>query len=891
MIALGTTVIIGWVIDSRLLLQIIPSFEPMRFNLAICFVLGGLSLFMLQLRNQLYSLFPTLLLGILSYLTLIQYLLGTSFEIDLLFFKHTGTFDLEPPGRMSPVAATCFSLGSTMLALLAPAFKSRLLDKIIQYVGIFIFCIGSLSILANLTSSNLVESWSDYSQVAIHGSLGLALLGYGIYMQTKSLSVNKFLEIYTLILFLLIGQFYITDSAIWLFIFLGVINLATHLQLQRSQKHLKTANENATAQAKASREIADALENFFNLSLDLLCIAGTDGMFKKLSASFSRVLGYSQEELLSRPFIDFVHPNDVFSTLAAVGKLADGVSVINFENRYRCKDGSYRHLNWSGFPETTTGTLYCVARDVTEANAAARSRLEILRGLDASAIVSITDSEGRISYVNDRFCEVSGFTRDELLGNSHHLINSGFHPKGYFKEIWETITAGKTWHGEICNRRKNGNLYWEDSAITPILGEEGQRQYIAIRFDITERKLAMAHLQTSSRLVALGEMVAGVGHEINNPLAIAQGYVERIGSVLGNLEIIDPRLESAIQKVAVAHDRIKNIVVGMRTFARADKDQKYLVSIPNALEETTNLLFELYNKEGVELKVDETNIRNDLLVLGTAGKIQQIVMNVIQNAKDATEGKSIRKITCSLSRSTSQFCILTISDNGSGIPEAIREKILQPFFTTKAVGKGTGLGLAIASNLVKELNGVISFESTVGVGTTVTITLPLAAGEKEKIEQAEPAVSPPTKSIHLPNGALVVDDEAELGEIVTHHLMTLGISKVTLAKSGDQALEEIKKHPFDLVLTDLQMPMKDGISLLKDISLLNLSVKPICILMTGGVSRNSTSERWEEVSNLYDGIILKPFRADQFHTVVQETINRKRIDKVQFDNVISEVIL
>ncbi len=887
MFALGTLVIIGWLIDSKFLLQIRPDFEPMRFNLAICFALGGISIFMLQLQNRIYSLFPTLLLGVLSYLTLAQYIFKTSYQIDLLFFSNSSVLTLNPPGRMSPLAAIGFSLGATMLALLSLSLRSRVLNRFIQYGGIFIFCIGSLAVLAHLTGSNIVESWSQYSRIAIHAGFGLGLLGYGIYVQTESLSFNRFLEIYTLILFLLVGQFYITNSAIWLFVFLGIVTLVSHLKLKKSQRCLKIAKEDAHAQAKSSQEIADALETFFSLSLDLLCIASTDGMFKKLSASFVKVLGYSQEELLSKPFIDFVHPNDVASTLAAVDKLEAGQSVINFENRYRCKDGSYRHLNWSVFPDVATRSLYGVARDVTEANIAARSRLEILRGLDASAIVSITDHKGIISYVNDKFCEIAGFTREELIGSSHQVMNSGFHPSGYFKEMWETIIAGKTWQGEICNRRKNGDLYWVDSAITPILGEEGQRQYIAIRFDITERKLAMAHLQTSSRLIALGEMVAGVGHEINNPLAIAQGYVERIERVLGSMEIDDSRLSTSIEKVYVAHDRIKNIVSGMRTFARADKDQKYLVSIPKALEEAKNLLLELYKKEGVELKVAKMNFPNDLTVMGSTGKIQQIVMNIIQNAKDATDGKVSRKIECSLAQSTSKFCILTISDNGMGVPEAIKDKIFQPFFTTKAAGKGTGLGLAIASNLVKELNGTISFESKV-VGTTFIVTLPLTV-QPHSVEVLESRMGPFSTFTSLPNGVLVVDDEAELREIVAHHLMNLGISKITLAKSGEEALAEIKKTPFDLVLTDLQMPMKDGISLLRDISKLNLSLKPTCILMTGGVFRNVGNEYGEETSNLFDGLILKPFRADQFLAVLQESILKKRNSQIQIPNVGPEI--
>ncbi|MEG4519606.1 MULTISPECIES: PAS domain S-box protein [unclassified Microcoleus] len=397
-------------------------------------------------------------------------------------------------------------------------------------------------------------------------------------------------------------------------------------------------------------------DRFFTLSLDLLCIADFQGKFKRVNPAWVKSLGYTLEELEDQPFINFVHPDDREQTIAETGKLSSGVETIAFENRYQCKDGSYKWLSWKARPEAEQKFIYAVARDVTESKQAmvqlekttaqlARSEdqfrqqsnlLQLLinsigdgiiaadennnfllfnpaaqdifgtgstetlpnewsakyglflpdtvtpyppadiplartvRGevvddveiftrhagkpeglwvkvngrplkdetgalkggvvvcrnvteqrasqqqmqqlaeaqerllqelktrqnaLDESAIVSETDLQGIITYVNDRFIEISGYSMGELLHRNHRLVNSGYHPQSFFEEMWVTLSRGLVWQGEIKNRRKDGSFYWVDSTISPIFDTSGTIvKYIAIRFDITERKEAEERL-------------------------------------------------------------------------------------------------------------------------------------------------------------------------------------------------------------------------------------------------------------------------------------------------------------------------------------------------------------------------------------------------------------
>src|SRR6476619_6981164 len=168
---------------------------------------------------------------------------------------------------------------------------------------------------------------------------------------------------------------------------------------------------------------------------------------------------------------------------------------------------------------------------------------DIKFALDESAIVAITDQRGIINYVNDKFCEISRYARDELLGQDHRIINSGYQPKEFIRDLWTTIASGKVWRGEIRNRAKAGSFYWVDTTIVPFLNGDGKpRQYLAIRYDISARKNVEAQLREQAALTQLGQLAAVVAHEVRNPLA----------GLRASLQVIDGRISEPRDRTAIA---------------------------------------------------------------------------------------------------------------------------------------------------------------------------------------------------------------------------------------------------------------------------------------------------------------------------------------------------
>lgn len=253
-------------------------------------------------------------------------------------------------------------------------------------------------------------------------------------------------------------------------------------------------------------------KRFFDLSKDLLCVASLDGYFLEVNDSFSRVLGYSRAALLENPFTSLVHPDDLGKTIKEMELLSDGRSSINFENRYLTQSGECVILSWTAAVDPDTGHIIASARDVTEYANQARKLEQIEAALNERTILVETDKKGVITHANENFCEISGYSREELIGKTHSIVNSGLHSRNFFKDMWRTISKKQLWSGDITNRKKNGDLYFVKTTIAPLTNMDDEvTSYLAIRQDITDKVQNKADLEKTLEILNKTSSIAKIG--------------------------------------------------------------------------------------------------------------------------------------------------------------------------------------------------------------------------------------------------------------------------------------------------------------------------------------------------------------------------------------------
>jgi len=232
------------------------------------------------------------------------------------------------------------------------------------------------------------------------------------------------------------------------------------------------------------------IEKFFEVSVDLMCIAGTDGYFRRVNHAFERVLGWTSADLLGQPFLHFVHPEDRDATGREVSRLASGIPTTSFENRYRCADGTYKSLLWTAFPEEPTGLLYAVARDMTERHTKEALTRQLANAVEQTAdTVVITDRAGTIQYVNPAFEQTTGYAAEEVKGRTPRILKSDAHPPEFYQQLWATLLAGDVFRCVVVNRKKNQEQYYAEQTITPMKNAQGGiTHFVSVVKDITERR-------------------------------------------------------------------------------------------------------------------------------------------------------------------------------------------------------------------------------------------------------------------------------------------------------------------------------------------------------------------------------------------------------------------
>jgi PAS domain S-box-containing protein len=346
--------------------------------------------------------------------------------------------------------------------------------------------------------------------------------------------------------------------------------------------------------------------------------------------------------------------------------------------------------------------------------------------LDEHAIVSITDKTGIITYANSRFCRVSGYTLDELIGNTHRLVNSGYHPHAFFTQLWRTITDGNVWHGQVCNRSKTGDIYWVNATVVPVTDTQGKiEQYISIRTDITNQKLLEASLSAAKEAAEAGsraksDFLATMSHEIRTPM----------NGILGMTEIVldtnlDDEQREYIQIVKDSSESLMVVINDILDFSKIEAGKLQLESSAFVLRKTaTDAIRTLEARAKQKGLVLSAHLADDLpdVLLGDAARLRQILLNFLGNAVKFTEQGSVQLAVSKVAQDERRIQLLfKISDTGIGIPNDKLDHIFEAFSqadnsVTRQYG-GTGLGLAICRKLVEMMDGEIHVESKLNEGS------------------------------------------------------------------------------------------------------------------------------------------------------------------------------
>ena len=394
------------------------------------------------------------------------------------------------------------------------------------------------------------------------------------------------------------------------------------------------------------------------------------------------------------------------------------------------------------------------------------------------------------------------------------------------------------------------NIYGED--ITDIKKIEKEQENI---------KNQLIH---SSKLAAIGELAAGIAHEINNPLAIINGYGDMLSSILSRLDIHNDGFKKCIDEQKDGVERIKTIVDGLRVYARMDEDIKECVNVTEIIKYSTNLIKSVYERND-DIFIEQEISNENLFIYGNRGRFQQIIMNLLSNAKDAMKDISRGIITVKASGSD-KFVELSISDQGYGIKEEDKNRIFDTFFSTKETGEGTGMGLSIVASLVKELNGTIKVVSEEKVGVKFLVTLPrYYTNEEEGVKEGdrvEDALKIDLSSDfeQLEGHILIVDDEKSIREMLRLFLEMFGLS-VEEAENGEVALSKIKNNYYNVVITDIVMPKMKGDQLIEKMAEIGYLDNSKVFVVTGSIDEAVFSNN--SVLNQFEiEIIKKPFSRD-----------------------------
>ena len=515
------------------------------------------------------------------------------------------------------------------------------------------------------------------------------------------------------------------------------------------------------AKQKAETELSRLERTLEQVSGGLFLLDPATFKFVYANLRGLEILGLPLNELLNQDLSFLLGPAGLSAQLNALAQLQAGsIPKVEVECRYATQGNE---------PQPYEAVIQYAQMGLDEKrlvlnlwNISKRKLLQQKHQMLAKAIeqvkdhIMITDQDNHIQFVNPTFEKDTGYSLEEIEGKNPSILKSDRHQPQFYQRLWEQILSGRSWEGELINKKKDGSFYWAESTISPVFGEDGKIvNFVQVARDRTKERALKAQLLQSQKMESIGTLAGGIAHEINNPIGFVysnlgslQEYLvdfmdllklyhglevfvdtsdKKIKQVIDeieakkkevDLEFLLSDLPGLVSDTLEGAERVRGIVQNLKDFSHVDSAILEPTDLNEGLKKTLKLLAaELKYK--VELKTEFGLLK---MVDGFPQQLNQVFLNLILNAAQSIETKGTISITTEMDK---DFAVIKIKDTGCGISEENLSRLFEPFFTTKDVGKGTGLGLAVSYNIIKKHQGKILVDSKLGVGTQFTLRLPL----------------------------------------------------------------------------------------------------------------------------------------------------------------------
>lgn len=623
---------------------------------------------------------------------------------------------------------------------------------------------------------------------------------------------------------------------------------------------------------KSGEKLSELFDNIRDgLFVHPVLEGGVPGKFEMVNRSASDILGYSEQELLN------MSPQDIYAPVFPCTGIDREITLLN-EPGSQIFEAVQRHKNGTSVPvEVSTGrieisgrsSIISTVRDITTRKRSYEEMKKITTALQQSpAVVVITNAHAEIEYVNPRFSELTGFAAEEVSGKNPKVLQSGLMSKETYRQLWITLKAGKVWRGEFFNKKKNGELYWENAIIAPVKNEQGDiTNYVAVKEDITERKRLWSELvaakenaEESDRLKTC--FLENMSHEIRTPMNGILGFSELLKEPL----LDGSKKDEYIELIHQSGKRMLSIINDLIDISKIEAGEIAIQYTEASLDKIFHDLQAFFEpqatRKGLLLHCTGCVPPSASVIVTDKSRLVQILTNLVQNAVKYTASGEI----CFGCTKNGDFLDFYVRDTGIGIPDFLTEKIFDRFRQAQVDPvreyEGVGLGLSISKSLVELLGGRIGVQSSAGEGSVFSFSLPYnsAVSLPKEIKQAKN----PGNRIFKKNLTILVAEDDNVNRILLEKVLTGSGIEVISVIDGIKAVQAVHDHPnINLVLMDIKMPNMSGYEALQEIR----QFRPALPVIAHTAFAYPEDKRYALEAG-FNEFLAKPFRMDDLFNLI-----------------------